>query len=143
MILVSTYAMIPLAVLLVASLKVRSVGLHSAAETATAGLVTLIPEGLVLLMSVTFAVAAVRLARKRHADPADERLREPRLGRHDLRRQDRHADRGRAEAAGVEFADNVDPAVGAAVLGRFAASAGNRNGTLEAIADATPATRDR
>ena len=63
-ILVSTYAMIPLAILLIASLKIRSVGLHSAAETATAGLVTLIPEGLVLLMSVTFAVAAVRLAKR-------------------------------------------------------------------------------
>ena len=33
-------------------------------QTATAGLVTLIPEGLVLLMSVTFAVAAVRLAKR-------------------------------------------------------------------------------
>ena len=33
---VSTYAMIPLALLLIVSLKVRSVGLHSAAETATA-----------------------------------------------------------------------------------------------------------
>ena len=63
-IVVSTYAMIPLAVLLLASLKIRSVGLQSAAETATAGLVTLIPEGLVLLMSVTFAVAAVRLAKR-------------------------------------------------------------------------------
>ena len=38
--------------------------MDEAAQTATAGLVTLIPEGLVLLMSVTFAVAAVRLARK-------------------------------------------------------------------------------
>ena len=64
-IVVSTYAMIPLAILLlIVSLKIRSVGLQSAAETATAGLVTLIPEGLVLLMSVTFAVAAVRLARR-------------------------------------------------------------------------------
>ncbi len=38
--------------------------LDEAAQTATAGLVTLIPEGLVLLMSVTFAVAAKRLARR-------------------------------------------------------------------------------
>ena len=52
-----------------------------------------------LLMSVTFAVAAVRLAHRRHAGPADERDREPRLGRHDLRRQDRHPDRRRAAAA--------------------------------------------
>ncbi|MCW2981758.1 MAG: hypothetical protein JWO14_3485, partial [Solirubrobacterales bacterium] len=36
------------------------------------------------------------------------------------------------------FADDVDPAMGAAVLGRFAASAGNRNQTLETIAERYP-----
>ncbi len=43
---------------------IRSVEFTEAAQTATAGLITLIPEGLVLLMSVTLAVAAVRLARQ-------------------------------------------------------------------------------
>ena len=47
-ILASIYVMIPLAAVLLFSLKVRNVGLEEAAETATAGLVTLIPEGLVL-----------------------------------------------------------------------------------------------
>ena len=37
---------------------------QEAAATATAGIVTLVPEGLVLLTSMTFAVAAVRLARR-------------------------------------------------------------------------------
>jgi len=37
---------------------------REAAATATAGIVTLVPEGLVLLTSLTFAVAAVRLARR-------------------------------------------------------------------------------
>lgn len=64
MIVVCTYAMLPLAVLLLVTLKLRNTSLDEAAQTATAGLVTLIPEGLVLLMSVTFAVAAVRLARR-------------------------------------------------------------------------------
>ena len=63
-ILACTYLMIPLAILLIVALQVRQVGLTEAAQTATAGLITLIPEGLVLLMSVTFAVAAVRLARR-------------------------------------------------------------------------------
>src|SRR6185503_16559657 len=53
----------PLAAVLVFALSARSEPLHEAAQTATAGLITLIPEGLVLLMSVTLAVAAVRLAR--------------------------------------------------------------------------------
>ena len=59
----STWLMIPLAVVLIFALQARSTPLHEAAQTATAGLITLIPEGLVLLMSVTLAVAAVRLAR--------------------------------------------------------------------------------
>ncbi|HWM55874.1 MAG TPA: HAD-IC family P-type ATPase, partial [Solirubrobacterales bacterium] len=58
-----TYVMAPLAAILLLTFQLRSVDLVEAAQTATAGLVTLIPEGLVLLMSVTFAVAAVRLAR--------------------------------------------------------------------------------
>src|SRR5262249_4084372 len=46
-IVVCTYAMLPLAVLLLVTLKIRNTSLDEAAQTATAGLVTLIPEGLV------------------------------------------------------------------------------------------------
>ncbi len=137
-IIVSTYTMIPLAILLIISLKVRSVGLHSAAETATAGLVTLIPEGLVLLMSVTFAVAAVRLAKR---DTLIQQMSATEsLASVDTICVDKTGTltQGELHLRGVEFADDVDPAVGAAVLGRFAASAGSRNGTLEAIAARYP-----
>ena len=137
-ILVSTYAMIPLALLLAASLVLRSVGLQSAAETATAGLVTLIPEGLVLLMSVTFAVAAARLARN---DTLIQQMSASEsLASVDTICVDKTGTltEGELKLSDVAFADNVDPAVGAAVLGRFAASAGNRNGTLEAIAGRYP-----
>ena len=137
-IVVSTYAMIPLAILLLASLKIRSVGLQSAAETATAGLVTLIPEGLVLLMSVTFAVAAVRLARR---DTLIQQMSATEsLASVDTICVDKTGTltEGRLRLAAVEFADDVEPAVGAAVLGRFAASAGNRNQTLETIAERYP-----
>ncbi|HEY0280090.1 MAG TPA: HAD-IC family P-type ATPase [Solirubrobacterales bacterium] len=135
---VSTYAMIPLALLLIVSLKVRSVGLHSAAETATAGLVTLIPEGLVLLMSVTFAVAAVRLAKR---DTLIQQMSATEsLASVDTICVDKTGTltEGELRLADVVFADDVDPAMGAAVLGRFAASAGNRNQTLETIAERYP-----
>jgi cation-transporting ATPase E len=135
---VSTYAMIPLALLLIISLKVRSVGLHSAAETATAGLVTLIPEGLVLLMSVTFAVAAVRLARR---DTLIQQMSATEsLASVDTICVDKTGTltEGELRLKDVVFADDVDPAMGAAVLGRFAASAGNRNQTLETIAERYP-----
>jgi cation-transporting ATPase E len=137
-IVVSTYAMIPLAILLLASLKIRNVGLQSAAETATAGLVTLIPEGLVLLMSVTFAVAAVRLAKR---DTLIQQMSATEsLASVDTICVDKTGTltEGELRLAGVEFAEDVDPAVGAAVLGRFAASAGNRNQTLESIAKRYP-----
>ena len=55
--------MIPLGIALLLALYARATPTDEAAQTATAGLITLIPEGLVLLMSVTLAVAAVRLAR--------------------------------------------------------------------------------
>ena len=51
-------------ILMLAGFSLRGVDFTEAAQTATAGLITLIPEGLVLLMSVTLAVAAVRLARQ-------------------------------------------------------------------------------
>ena len=59
----TTIVMVPIAIVLLLGLSFHSIGFREAAQTATAGLVTLIPEGLVLLMSVTLAVAAVRLAR--------------------------------------------------------------------------------
>src|ERR1700742_3488788 len=137
-IVVSTYAMIPLAILLLASLKIRSVGLQSAAETATAGLVTLIPEGLVLLMSVTFAVAAVRLARRNTL--IQQMSATESLASVDTICVDKTGTltEGELNLVSIEFAEGVDPAVGAAVLGRFAASAGNRNQTLESIATRYP-----
>jgi magnesium-transporting ATPase (P-type) len=137
-IVVSTYTMIPLAILLVLSLKIRSVGLHSAAETATAGLVTLIPEGLVLLMSVTFAVAAVRLAKR---DTLIQQMSATEsLASIDTICVDKTGTltEGELRLSDVAFAEDVDPAVGAAVLGRFAASAGDRNQTLETIAERYP-----
>jgi magnesium-transporting ATPase (P-type) len=46
------------------SLYHRHVGLHSAVATSTAGVVTLIPEGLMVLVSLTYAAAAVRMSRR-------------------------------------------------------------------------------
>ncbi len=116
------------------------VELVEAAQTATAGLITLIPEGLVLLMSVTFAVAAVPARQERHARPADERDRIAGLGRHDLRRQDRHADRRRPDP-GRDRVRLRRPTRSCAERCSAATppSAGDQNRTLEAIGDEFPA----
>ncbi|HEU5105156.1 MAG TPA: cation-translocating P-type ATPase [Solirubrobacterales bacterium] len=137
-IIASTYIMVPLAIALILSLRLRSVPLEEAAQTATAGLVTLIPEGLVLLMSVTFAVAAKHLAKR---DTLVQQMSATEsLASVDTVCVDKTGTltAGELRLTTVEYADGVDPKSGAAALGRFAASAGNRNGTLETIAEEFP-----
>ncbi len=56
-------AMVPLALILVAALRLHDTAFREAAQTATAGLISIVPEGLVLLASITFAAGAVRIAR--------------------------------------------------------------------------------
>jgi len=60
---VTVAAMVPLALALGVSLAIRGTDPQELAATVVAALVPLVPEGLVLLTSLTFAVAAVRLAR--------------------------------------------------------------------------------
>ncbi len=137
-IIASTYVMLPLAAVLVFSLSVRNVDLESAAQTATAGLVTLIPEGLVLLMSVTFAVAAVRLARR---DTLVQQMSASEsLAAVDTICVDKTGTltAGELRLNGVEVAAGTEAGVAEAALSRFAASAGDRNRTLETIAERFP-----
>ncbi len=142
-IVVCTWAMVPLAAALLLTFQLRSTDLVEAAQTATAGLVTLIPEGLVLLMSVTFAVAAVRLARK---DTLVQQMSATEsLAAVDTICVDKTGTLtdGELRLRGVEVAEGVDPDEAQAALGRFAASAGDRNRTLETIAEAFPAQPGR
>ena len=52
--------MVPLAMILVAALRLHDTEFREAAQTATAGLISIVPEGLVLLASVTFAAGSSR-----------------------------------------------------------------------------------
>ncbi|HEU4978391.1 MAG TPA: HAD-IC family P-type ATPase, partial [Solirubrobacteraceae bacterium] len=56
--------MVPLALALGTALALRSRPLHEAVATAVAGVVSLVPEGLLLLSGLTMAVAALRMARR-------------------------------------------------------------------------------
>ena len=118
----------------------RTTRSDDAAQEATAGLVTLIPEGLVLLMSVTLAVAAVRLARQNtlvqqmaatEALAAVDTICVDKTGT--LTDGDAEAGRGRGRRPG-----GARPRAERA-LATFAASAGERNRTLETIAERYPA----
>ncbi len=142
-ILACTYVMVPLAALLFLTFTVRDVDLVEAAQTATAGLVTLIPEGMVLLMSVTFAVAAVRLARR---DTLVQQMSATEsLAAVDTICVDKTGTLtdGELRLAGVEVAEGVDPQAAHEALARFAASAGDRNRTLETIAERFPGKAER
>ncbi len=139
----STWLMLPLAAVLIFSLSARDEPLQEAAQTATAGLITLIPEGLVLLMSVTLAVAAVRLAR---LDTLVQQMSATEsLAAVDTICIDKTGTltTGELELLGIEVADEKQGAAAKKALARFAASAGERNRTLAAIADKFKATRER
>jgi cation-transporting P-type ATPase E len=137
------YVMVPLAILLILTLKLRNTGIEEAAQTATAGLVTLVPEGLVLLMSVTFAVAAVRLAKR---DTLVQQMSATEsLAAVDTICVDKTGTLtdGELRLLGAEVAEGVDTNAAHAALGRFAASAGDRNRTLEAIGERFPGAAGR
>jgi cation-transporting P-type ATPase E len=139
-ILACTYLMIPLAVILLIALKVQGVGVTEAAQTATAGLITLIPEGLVLLMSVTFAVAAVRLART--GTLVQQMSATESLAAVDTICVDKTGTLTDGELE-LQTVESLAPDETRSALARFAASAGDRNRTLEAVAQRFPANPER
>jgi cation-transporting ATPase E len=64
LLLVLVAVMVPLGILLVTVLSVRHKPTHEAVSTAVAGVLALVPEGLLLLSGLTMAVAALRMARR-------------------------------------------------------------------------------
>ena len=64
LLLVLVAVMVPLGVLLVTVLVLRHKPTHEAVTTAVAGVLALVPEGLLLLSGLTMAVAALRMARR-------------------------------------------------------------------------------
>lgn len=133
-----TWALVPLAILLLGSLALRNTPIVEAAQTATAGLITLIPEGLVLLMSVTFAVAAVRLARRSLL--VQQMSATESLSSVDTICVDKTGTLtdGHLELVEVVPAAGVEVALTERLLSTFAASIDARNSTLEAVAKALP-----
>jgi len=139
----TTIVMVPMAVLLVGALLIRNIPFDEAAQTATAGLITLVPEGLVLLMSVTLAVAAVRLAQN---NTLVQQMSAPEsLAAVDTICVDKTGTLtdGTLELIAVEVADPSQLGAAHQALGEFAASAGERNRTLQTIADKYPGVAKR
>ena len=71
----------------------RQASINDAVSTSTAGVVTMIPEGLIALVEPHLRGRRGADGPPRRAGPAAQRDRVARVGGHDLPRQDRHADR--------------------------------------------------
>ncbi len=126
-------AMVPLAAMLITSLAIRREDLVTAARTVVAALVPLVPEGLVLLTSLTFAVAAVRLAR---LGALAQRLNAVEsLAGVDVVCVDKTGTLtdNRLKVLALEPAGGVGPGDLRALIGDFAASVGERNATMRAV----------
>ncbi|HEX2372726.1 MAG TPA: HAD-IC family P-type ATPase, partial [Actinomycetota bacterium] len=132
-----TWALVPTAALLFVSQLRLEHGVRAGLSGAVAGTVAMVPEGLVLLTSVAFAVGVVRLGRRQvlvRELPAVETLarvdvicfdKTGTITAGDLAVQDLVADDGAAGEA-------------AAALGALAVADPNPNATLRAIAEAFP-----
>jgi cation-transporting ATPase E len=132
LLLIMVAVMVPLGTILVYSLWQRNIPLDEAVTTAVAGIVTLVPEGLILLASVTFAAAALQLARR--GALAQQLNAIESLASVDVICLDKT---GTLTEARLRVLD-VDPAEIEEPLARFAASSPSRNATLAAIAEAYP-----
>jgi cation-transporting P-type ATPase E len=125
--------MAPLGIALGISLALRNVGQAEAVETLTAGIVNIVPEGLILLVSLTAAVTAAKMAR--HGILAQQLNAIESLASVSVMCTDKTGTLTEAAlrvvevipAAGIEVADL------ASTFGTYAASAPTRNSTLEAI----------
>ncbi len=135
----TTIALIPIALIVLLGFSMHDKAFRDAAQEATAGLVTLIPEGLILLLSVTLAVAAVRLARQNTL--VQQMAATEALAAVDTICVDKTGTLtdGSLKLVTVETADPDGAAAAQRALATFAASAGERNRTLETIAERYPA----
>ena len=130
---VLTCVLVPLGIVLGYALWRRHTPLHTAVPTTVAAVVTLVPEGLILLASVTYAVAAMRMAR--HGALAQQLNAIESLAAVDVVCLDKT---GTLTEPGLRVV-RLAPAPGVTeheleqAFSRYAASAPARNATLEAI----------
>jgi cation-transporting P-type ATPase E len=135
--------LVPLSIILGAALWERDVPLDEAVTTSVAAGVTLVPEGLILLTSITFAVAALQMAQR--GALAQQLNAIESLASVDVLCLDKT---GTLTEPGLRVVDVV-PATGVTdegarrALGRFAASSPAPNATLAAIQRELPAEPGR
>jgi cation-transporting ATPase E len=138
LILILTAAMVPLGLLLGWSLLEQDLPFRESIATAVAAVVTIVPEGLVLLTAVTYAVATTRMTRRGALSQQLNAVES--LAMADTICMDKTGTLTEDRLRVVELtpADDADEGELSVLLGRYAASSPSRNSTLEAIAAAYP-----
>ncbi|MFZ0090642.1 MAG: HAD-IC family P-type ATPase, partial [Solirubrobacteraceae bacterium] len=128
--------MVPLGIALGVSLAIRGVSQAQAAETLTAAVVNIVPEGLILLVSLTAAVSAAKMARR--GVLAQQLNAIESLASVSVMCTDKTGTLTEAtlRVVGLVPAAGVAEPELATMLGRYAASAPTRNSTLAAVHDA-------
>ena len=139
LLLVLVGAMVPLGVLLGVALWERRTPFDEAVPTSVAAVVSLVPEGLILLASLTYAVAALRMARRGALVQQLNAVES--LASVDVVCLDKTGTLTDSHVRLVEVVPR-DGSRPEEALARFAASATARNDTLEAIAAGLPAAAE-
>jgi cation-transporting ATPase E len=131
--------MAPVGAMFLVALAKQDVGMREAVTEAVAGLVTLVPEGLILLVSLTFATAAVRMTRRGALSQQLNAIES--LASVDTICIDKTGTltEARLDVREVIAADGVEAEALRHALGLYAASTPGRNLTLDAIHEAFPA----
>jgi P-type E1-E2 ATPase len=139
LLLVLVLAMVPLGALIGYALWERRTPLHQAVPTAVAAVVTMVPEGLILLTSLTYAVASLRIARR--GALAQQLNAIESLASVDVICLDKTGTLTEPTLRVVDVVPAVaaDAAAVSAAFGSYAASAPSPNATLRALAQAYPA----
>ena len=129
---------VPLGILLVVALGKQGRGAGESVEVAVAGLVTLVPEGLILLASLTYAAAALRLSAL--GALAQQLNAVESFASVDTLCLDKTGTLtgARLRLLGLRPADGVADEELHVAFGRYAASSPARNLTLAAVAEAVP-----
>ena len=129
---------VPLGSLLGYALWTQHAATREAVSKSAAAVVTLVPEGLILLASLTYAVAAIRMSRRgvlvQQLNAVES------LASVDTVCLDKTGTLTEAKPFVLDTvaADGAEPAEIRSLLARYAASASSRNATLEAVAEALP-----
>ncbi len=133
LVLITGIAMVPFGLLLGGSLIEQDTPFRESISTAVAGVITIVPEGLVLLIGITYAVATMRMARRGALSQQLNAVES--LASTDVICRDKPGTLTEETLRVVALvpAAGVDEAEFSVLLGRFAASSPGSTSTLDAV----------